>query len=675
MKNFYLLGLALAIIGNANGQSMSENFDSRSVGDYMGVVSPDWTTWSGTVGGAEDVQVTDVEAASGSNSIYFSTVSPGGGPQDVLVPFGGVYSTGDFVFESKFYVESGKGAYFNFQGETSPGAMYTLNCFMVNDGSLHMDAGSAVLIETTYPSDTWFTLKMQLNLNTNDWELYLDDELQGIFSNPNNQVASADLYPVNNSHGGNNIAGYFMDDVMYEHTPYILPERNAAVTEIYSVNGLATAGVTPNVKVRNLGTSVISSFDIELMYDGTVISKSITGISLESLDTYEVEMDDSFILLEGENEMIATVSNVNGIATDDDSEDDVKSTLLNPIVPAPGKVVLGEEATGTWCGWCPRGAVYLEFMDDNYSEHFIGIAVHNGDPMVVDNYDTPIGGYIAGYPSMLVDRGPSIDPSAVESDFLSRIVVAPKAGLTIGSDYTEGATSFNVSVTADFLEDISGDYRLGLIVVEDHVTGIGSGYNQRNYYAGGGAGVMGGYEALSDPVPAADMVYDHVARAILPAFGGMEGSFPATVSEGETHSVNFSVELDEEWVFDEIHLVGFLVAPDNTIDNAGSATIEESADNGLNLGVENISGQIFDNVNIYPNPAADFATISIGNCNDQQLIVSVFDVNGALVVEKNYGILNGVYNIPLNLDQMSNGMYNVRVIKGDQVSVKRLIVK
>jgi len=674
MKKIYLFGLSLATLASAYGQSMSENFDSFSVGDYMGVESANFTTWSGATGGAEDVQVTDAEAYSGSNAIYFSTVASGGGPQDILIPFGGVYNTGTLVFESMFYVEDNKGAYFNFQGTATAGEMWSMNVQMVNDGRLLMDDGASPMIETTYPSETWFNLSVNVNLNTNVWELFIDGVSQGTYAATNNVAASANIYPVNNASGGNNQAGYYLDDISYEHTPYTLPERNAGVTLISNTNGLATAEVTPSVTVRNLGTSTITSFDIEVAYNGTTIEENVTGVSIASLETYVVDMTDVLELAPGENAMVATVSNVNGIATDDDASDDEKTILLDPVVPADGKVVLGEEATGTWCGWCPRGAVFLERMAHDYPDHFIGVAVHNGDPMADETYDAGLGGLISGYPSMVVDRGNDIDPSAVEGDFLDRVVIAPKAVLTVGSDYTDGATSMNVSVTAEFNEAISGDYRLALIVVEDGVTGTGSGYNQNNSYSGGGAGEMGGYEDLPNPVPAADMVYDHVGRAILPGFGGASGSFPDGASAGESHTVGFTVDIDAEWDLSEVHLVGILVDPSGDIDNAGQATMDEAVNNGYLSIQEGV--MVSDLVNLYPNPTSTGSTnIDLGTVENENVTVQVFDMKGQLVTERNYGVLNGTYVLPVELSNFEKGMYSVRIFKGSNMEVTKLVVE
>ena len=673
MKKKLLLIASFGMLIGANAQMISEDFESYSAGDYMGVESADWTTWSGTVGGAEDVQITDAEAASGSNSIYFQTTVEGGGPQDVVVPFGGLYNIGQLHFEAKFFVEADKGAYFNFQGTETVGEIWSMNCQMVDDGQLLVDAGGSPLVATTYPSETWFTLTIDVDFNTNTWEVLIDGVSQGTFAATNNAAAALNLYPVNNAAGGNNQAGYYIDDLVIEHTPYDLTDLNAGVILIGNTSGLATTTISPSVTVRNLGTETITSFDLECVYDGTTITENITGVSIASLETYVVQFTDELTLIAGANTLTAKVSNVNELGDDDDAEDDEKDLVIDPVVPADGKIVVGEEATGTWCGWCPRGAVYLEFMDDTYPDHFIGIAVHNGDPMTVDEYDTGIGAYISGYPSMIVDRGDDINPAAVEADFLERVVIAPKAVMTIGSDYEDGATSMNVSITADFNEAVSGDYRLALVVIEDGVTGTDDDYDQANYYSGGANGEMGGYEDLPNPVPAADMVYDHVARAILPGFGGMVGSFPATVEAGESHVQTFNVTIDPDWNMDEVHLAAILIAPDGTIDNAGYASIEDAVNNGYASLDEQMTAQ--NSFELYPNPAESMTQIDLGMVDNKDVEVRIYDMNGKLVRKRNYQDINGHYIIPMELSNLEKGLYSVQIEIEGAIKIKKLVIQ
>ena len=86
-------------------QTFSDDFESYSVGSYLGTSSADWTTWSGTEGGAEDVTINNNNASSGNQSIYFSSTAANGGPADVVLPFDQVYNSGNFSFEANFYVD------------------------------------------------------------------------------------------------------------------------------------------------------------------------------------------------------------------------------------------------------------------------------------------------------------------------------------------------------------------------------------------------------------------------------------------------------------------------------------------------------------------------------------------------------------------------------------------
>jgi hypothetical protein len=375
----------------------------------------------------------------------------------------------------------------------------------------------------------------------------------------------------------------------------------------------------------------------------------------------------------------AIVSNVNG-GTDDIGSDDTLTKAINPIVPALGKLVVSEEGTGTWCQWCPRGAVYMDLFTQKYDDYWVGIAVHNGDPMTITEYDAAFGNLISGYPSSLVDRGTDVDPSAMGPQFFERLQVAPKATIVNGALWDETSRTLNVSVTANFASSATSSYKLACILTEDGVTGTGSGYNQSNSYAGGGNGVMGGFETKPNPVPAAQMVYDHVARAIAPSFAGYTNSFPATVSPGEAHTLNFTFELPSTWEANEMHIVGLLIDPAGRIDNAGKATIAEAVTNGFvngsNTGLyEALENQLDAAVKIYPNPASSNTTISLNLENEAQVEMKLIDVSGKVMAAKNYGSLNGTWSVNLNTSTFSAGIYLVELIIDGTKVTKRLVVE
>jgi hypothetical protein len=652
-------------------QIFSDDFESYATGSYVGPQSATWTTWSGTEGGAEDAQVTNNQASSGSNSIYLSSTSVNGGPQDVVLDFGPLYTSGVFTFQSDFYVNTGKTGYFNFQASQTIGQTWALNVNF-NAGDMYIDDGqTSNLVVNTYPEATWFTLKIEANLTLKVWKAFIDGNLVGTWINGVNSLASTDFFPVQNSQ-------FFVDDVSFDHQPYTLSNLNGMMAMANIGGELAGQNVTPKLTVVNAGTTAINSFDVNLNYGGQNFSQSITGVAIASTSNYTVTLN-QLPLVAGNQVYTATISNVN--ATNDDiSSDDTIIGSINPVVPAVGKMVVSEEGTGTWCQWCPRGSVFMDQFNTKYSQFWAGIAVHNGDPMTVTDYDAAFGGLIAGYPSALVDRGNDVDPSGMTPDFLTRVQIAPKALITNGATWDATTRTLNVSVTADFQSAANNNYKLACVLTEDGVTGTGSGYNQSNAYSGGGNGVMGGYETLGNPVPAAQMIYDHVARAIAPSFSGYVNSFPTTVSSGDLHTINFSFVLPTTWDENEIHIIGLLIDPTGKIDNAGKATITEAVSNGYvngsNAGLyENLTNQLDEIIKVYPNPASDAATIEILLQNEASVQIKLIDASGKEVSSRDYGKVNGSWIVPVDTKNLESGMYLIQLEINGQTISKRLIVE
>lgn len=212
-----------------------------------------------------------------------------------------------------------------------------------------------------------------------------------------------------------------------------------------------------------------------------------------------------------------------------------------------------EEATGTWCGWCPFGAATLNYYTDEYtgagnSKKVIGIAIHDYDPMEIsstisDYYSAYMKDMkIPGFPNIMINRSIEITPTGYEppltvgnylNDLLNqksyshikinKIYYDPTVDNSIVADYTLmsgfDGTQVPVSVTA--------------VVKEDHVQGTNMDYNQASYLSGNGvtAATVRMYMG-ADWVPYlqpyfgvtevfyTDLQYDHVARAAYPSYFG-----------------------------------------------------------------------------------------------------------------------------------------------------------
>ncbi|MFM1931591.1 MAG: hypothetical protein RL226_894 [Bacteroidota bacterium] len=668
-KIFYtLIGLSLTL--TAGAQSFSDDFESYSAGAMIAAASDVWETWGSANGGADDAAVVTTNANSGTQSLYFASTSANGGPQDVVLPFPGELAVGQFNFGMWMYINNGSGAYFNFQREDVIGTTWAADIYF-DAGVAQFTSGGGLLLQTDYPQATWFQLGMDLNLSTNTWEIYIDGDLRGTYANTQTQIASIDIFPLQNNQ-------FWVDDVSYDYTPYELPALNGAVTNILNMtSGLATQTVTPSVEIRNLGLTAITSFDISVEYNGNVLTESVSGVNIPSLGFYTVDFAETFGLIAGENDAVATISNVNGMSNDDDGLDDEKIIIIDPVVPANGKRVVAEEGTGTWCPWCVRGAVFMELLTERYDEFFIGIAVHNADPMVNTDYDAAIGGLISGYPSGIVDRGPEYDPSQFEIPFLERIQQDPMAFIVNGATWDAGTRTLNVSTSTTFQQTVSGNYRVAVVLTEDGVTGTGADWAQANAYAGGANGVMGGYELLPSPVPASQMVYDHVARALSPSFSGLDNAFTGAMNAGNTTVHNYTFVLPAEWDETRIHIVGMVIAPDGSIDNAASSSIEDAVIEGFVDGTDVVSvveaAAPDATFQVYPNPAHDQAFVAVNLAVPTDVQMEVFSADGRLVASGTYKSLVGNSVLPIPAAHWAKGMYTIRIVAGDQYLTKSVI--
>ena len=677
MKKIITLTLGCLVASSMmQAQTFSDNFEAYTVG-LLGPQSPDWTTWSGVDGGANDANVvsTDNHTAGGSKSVYYSSTSTSGGPTDCVLKFGAApLTTGQFTFSAWFKIPAGKDGYFNFQGSTTLGSLYTLDCWMDNTGNVTIQNSGTTMVVGTHPFGAWFNLTIDANLNTNTWNLLINSVSQGIWHNTADQVYAIDIYPPDAT------ASYWMDDVSYNVVPYTLPPLNGALNLLGITNGLVGQSRTASVTMRNNGTTAITSFSLSTNQNGgTPVVQNITGVSIPSLGTYSVNVTTPFTLLAGANTFKSIISNVNGAGPDADASDDTINNIITPVTPAAGKMVVAEEGTGTWCGYCVRGAVFTELMAAKYPGYIAEVAVHNADPMTDAPYDTGITPFIPGYPTVLVDRLTGVDPSAMENNFLARIQIAPKAFVVNGATYNAGTRVLKVSVTTTMQVAISGNYRTACVISEDSVTGTTSGYDQHNYYSGGSLGVMGGFELLANPVPAAQMNYNHVGRIISPDFAGLASAFGASAAAGQVFTYTYTFTLPATWDENQIHIIGMFIDPTTKVDNASYTSIAQAIANGYVSGTEMgttgiaEANQPDEQISLYPNPTTGNSSIVLNLAKESNVSVAIYAVDGSLVASKDYGKLNGAMLLPVEISTFKAGMYFVNVTIDGKKVVEKLI--
>ena len=394
-----------------------------------------------------------------------------------------------------------------------------------------------------------------------------------------------------------------------------------------SVNrySLTNTNNTLSLQVKNDGANAITSLTVD-WNDGTAHSSVIaTNIAVGATATINHPISVNYATVV-ERTLNVNITNVNG-NTDPNPSNNTGSRPFNTISAASQKVVLIEEGTGTWCGWCPRGAVAMEYMDNTYPNTFAGVAVHNGDPMTVTAYDNAAD--FAGFPGANVDRallGVDVSNQDFDDYYQDRIGIVTPVDISLQTGGSGNAVTVTVNATFRTVF-AAANYRLGVIITEDNVTGTGSGYNQVNYYSGS-ANVLNGaghnWQTAPDPVPAADMEYDHVGRALLGGYAGQAGSVPAAITDGQVATYTFNYTVPATSTRADMHAVAVLI--DQTTGEVVNAKEVSLATLGL------AEAQTI-NMEVFPNPASDVVNVKFdGQGGDYT--VSIIDLSGRTVSSK-----------------------------------------
>ncbi|MEJ6775867.1 MAG: Omp28-related outer membrane protein [Crocinitomicaceae bacterium] len=458
--------------------------------------------------------------------------------------------------------------------------------------------------------------------------------------------------------------GLMLDDVDV-FTPATVDMEMTALTTISTVVA-GNAAITGTV--TSFGADVVNS--IEVTWDDGSGSNSATfPVSLNYGDTYNFTHTTPLVAAGGMtyNLNVCVVAN-----SDADPSNNCISGIVSAVSALVPKVTVGEEKTGEWCGWCPRGAVALANMSLSNPSDFIGIAVHNGDAMTVSSYDGGIGEYVpGGYPGGGVDRVESGDPGNFLAMHNARASMIPPASVSVNSEIN-GSTA-TVTVSADFVGALSGDYRLAVVLIEDAVSGSGQG----NYYNDGQSGAMAfpntgsmpNFNFVGGGATVTPVLHDHVARALgSNQINGAPGSLPNSISSGSNHTHTYTFPINSSWSPWKMHAVGMLV----------NGTTGEILNAGITSGVLGLNDLAENNFNVsaIPNPTNGVSNIMVDLDIAAEMSIVVVDILGNVVYNMaSTEITAGSYKASVDLSNNANGVYFAQVVLNDTVKTVKIIVE
>lgn len=241
------------------------------------------------------------------------------------------------------------------------------------------------------------------------------------------------------------------------------------------------------------------------------------------------------------------------------------------------------------------------------------------------------------------------------------------AKLSGSSTYDAGTRALSVTVNATFFTEATGDFRINCYIVEDSVSGTGSGYNQVNYY-----NTQSGHPYYGKGNPIIGYQHRHVERTALGGTWGSTGVIPATTVTGTDYTKTYAYTLPAGWNANRCHVVAFVheyssnyKSNKNEIYNAIEIPFNETVSQTSTPAVYTAiteTGNPLNNVLVYPNPAKDVLYVEYTIAEPATLSFDITNMIGQSVYATSAVELGaGSFRTPMNISSLENGVYFVSV--------------
>lgn len=425
------------------------------------------------------------------------------------------------------------------------------------------------------------------------------------------------------------------------------------------------------VEISNKGLQTLESVTLNWLVEGEseVQSESFDGLTLEFYESQRLTVAEPFKFnKEGIHKIKMWVSEPNGGADDFPGNDTLNFTVNATNSPAQRKILF-ERFTGTWCGWCSKGGVIMKELLEYY-DNIIPVAIHGGsgnEPMRTEVGVEIMSDFPGGFPSAALDRVKFPGENAVrlqdnkwEQFLKERMKSAAPAIIRIDKVYETATRHLSVTVGAEFVSDVAGDFKFNAYIVENNVVG-GNEYDQYN-------------NSNNDPDfpdlyqkgnPIEGYIHQNVLRDAL---GGAHGynpdrnGMPPEIKSGDSYAYTFETSLDNAWDENEIYIVAYVVDYDEESDE--SEVLNAAATDLLDQSFVAANAEDF-SAEIFPNPAKETLFAKINLAETARVKITLFDVFGGEVALISDSIFEpGARVFAGDVSKLSAGAYYCKIETG-----------
>ncbi len=428
--------------------------------------------------------------------------------------------------------------------------------------------------------------------------------------------------------------------------------------------------IEPTFEFRNMGGNPIQSIEAIAVIDGETYTETFTGLDVGPLETEDISFS-AIVLDEAKQyDFTCTFSNPNGQQDTDSSDNTAVGSYYAVAESAEDRVVIGEVSQGTdWCDTCPEGYAFINNLGNQLPDNFIPIAVHGGDTLMLFDYVAQIPNF-NNYPITHLNRTATNIPFNLIDDVIDAVRNTANPFHIIAEeekDLSSNTVTISATATSTLGMD-TDDFRFSLLILEDNLSGTSSDWAQDNRFAGGNNGPMFGFENLPDPVPADQMVYNHVIRDFV---GEVTSGIPNTINAinaGEEFTFNYEYEVPDFINIENTRIIVVIIDKvTGEIMNAGQAPVD---DNPVST-VDNVSNSF---AKIFPNPVDGLLFLELDLENNQEVQVEISDLSGRLIHSQMYNHYGGQQRHEMNVSSLNSGMYLLKISTDENSFSEKLIV-
>ena len=443
-------------------------------------------------------------------------------------------------------------------------------------------------------------------------------------------------------------------------TPSALDMQGVAMTTPSTII-LANGPVTVSGKLKNMGTTTVTSMDVNYTVDGgATVTESLSGLSLATGDNYDFNHGTTWSpTAAGVYDIAVWATNING-ASDMNTANDMVSGLVTVYDNATIKRPMLESFTSSTCGPCVAGnvnvaSVLTAYSDDQYSL----LKYQMSWPGSGDPYYTLEGGDRRTYynvnavPDFILDGNVWQGNSSSLANSQVDAVLADPAFAEISSYFTVTGQTVDITVSINPIGDFTNSLTLYTAI-----------YEIKTYNNVGSNG---------------ETEFGNVMKKMVP--GSMGFALP-TLQTGVSVVENFSHTFQGSYT----------LPPDanNPIDHATQHSIEDFNNLGvvtwiqddatkevIQSTVSTISATNVEELNttklmLFPNPAENTATVAFEGLEGSDVKIDLYNLLGELVFTGNHTSASNFDYYNIDVTTLNNGIYNLVLTVGESMTTKKL---